>query len=106
MSGAVQGSLLDDLDEVGLRPLAPTTRTDLGRGAWLDVRRGWLTGSGTLFDRLVHDVPWRGERRQMYDRVVDVPRLLCFYDEEDPLPDPVLESARDALSAHYAAELG
>ena len=42
----------------------------------------------------------------MYDRVVDVPRLLCFYDEGDPLPDPVLSAARDALTEHYAAELG
>lgn len=42
----------------------------------------------------------------MYDRHVDVPRLLCFYDEEATLPDPVLTRARDALSHHYAAELG
>lgn len=106
MSGAVQASLLDDLTDVALRSLAPTTRTELGHGAWLDVRRGWLTGAATLFERLARDVPWRGERRQMYDRVVDIPRLLCFYDEQAPLPDPVLDSAREALSAHYAAELG
>jgi alkylated DNA repair dioxygenase AlkB len=42
----------------------------------------------------------------MYDRRVDVPRLLCFYDEDATLPDPVLTRARDALSAHYATELG
>lgn len=41
----------------------------------------------------------------MYDRVVEVPRLLCWYGEGAPLPSPVLEQARDALSAHYAAEL-
>jgi alkylated DNA repair dioxygenase AlkB len=51
-------------------------------------------------------VPWRAERRQMYDRRVDVPRLLCFYDETEPLPDRILTQARDALSAHYANELG
>jgi len=51
-------------------------------------------------------VPWRAERRQMYDRVVAVPRLLCFYGEHEPLPDPVLADARSALSTHYAAELG
>jgi alkylated DNA repair dioxygenase AlkB len=106
MTGAVQASLLDDLEDVGLRSLAPTRRTQLGHGAWIDLRRGWLTGAGVLFERLARDVPWRGERRQMYDRVVDVPRLLCFYDEEDPLPDPILTSARDALSAYYARELG
>ena len=42
----------------------------------------------------------------MYDRVVAVPRLLSFYDEDDALPDPVLVDARDALDAHYADELG
>ena len=42
----------------------------------------------------------------MYDQVVDVPRLLCFYGEGAALPDPALGQAREALSAHYAAELG
>ena len=42
----------------------------------------------------------------MYDRVVDVPRLLCFYDESEVLPHSVLTSARTALSNHYRAELG
>ena len=42
----------------------------------------------------------------MYDRIVDVPRLLCFYAEDQPLPDPVLHEARQALCEHYAQELG
>ena len=42
----------------------------------------------------------------MYDRVVDVPRLLHTYGEGEPLPDPLLEVAREALSAHYRPELG
>jgi alkylated DNA repair dioxygenase AlkB len=106
MPAALQASLLDDLDDVGLRSLSPIRRTNLSDGAWVDVRPGWLTGAGTLFERLARNVPWRAERRQMYDRVVDVPRLLSFYDEEDPLPDPVLVSARDALTSHYADDLG
>jgi alkylated DNA repair dioxygenase AlkB len=102
----LQTSLLDDLDDVGLRSLAPIRRTELTAGAWVDVRPGWVTGAGTVFERLASGVPWRAERRQMYDRRVDVPRLLSFYDEADPLPDPVLTSAREALTAHYASELG
>jgi alkylated DNA repair dioxygenase AlkB len=104
----VQGSLLEMLDrdgEPGIAPLAPE-RARLAHGAWVDVQRGWLTGSQVLFDRLMRQVPWRAERRQMYDRTVDVPRLQCFYGEDAPLPDPVLASARAALSAHYAAGLG
>ena len=106
MTAALQGSLFDQGGEVRLRPLGSLRRSRLGRGAWLDVLPGWLTGADVLFDRLVAGVPWRAERRQMYDRMVDVPRLVCFYGEDDALPDPVLATARDALTSHYARELG
>ena len=42
----------------------------------------------------------------MYERVVDVPRLLCFYTDGEQLPDPALAAARAALDEYYAAELG
>jgi alkylated DNA repair dioxygenase AlkB len=42
----------------------------------------------------------------MYDKMVDVPRLLCFYDEGATLPDPALTDALRALNAHYGPELG
>ena len=107
MSVLVQESLLDVSDEPVLRSLGGSVRrTTLARGAWVDLRRGWLTGSGAVFGRLVQTVPWRAEKRHMYDRVVAVPRLLCFYGEDAPLPDPVLTAARTALSAHYDPELG
>jgi alkylated DNA repair dioxygenase AlkB len=105
MSVAVQESLLDFGEEPAAGTLAPE-RVSLSRGAWVDVQRGWLAGSSTLFSRLAERVPWRAERRRMYDRTVDVPRLLCFYGADDTLPDPALMACRDALSAHYAAELG
>ena len=106
MQTALQPSLLDVADTVGLHPLATTARTELTRGAWVDLRRNWVSGADLLFERLVDHVPWRAERRQMYDRVVDVPRLVCFYDEDERLPDLVLDRARDDLSAHYRDELG
>ncbi|MET1072357.1 MAG: alpha-ketoglutarate-dependent dioxygenase AlkB [Umezawaea sp.] len=106
MSVPVQASLFDDSEAIGLRELTSVRRTALDRGAWVDVRPGWLSGASDLFAELADGVPWVAERRQMYDRVVDVPRLLSFYDERAPLPHPVLEAARTALSAHYAAELG
>jgi alkylated DNA repair dioxygenase AlkB len=81
-------------------------RTDLGRGAWIDVLPRWLTGADQVYERLARDVPWQAERRQMYDRVVDVPRLLCFYGENEELPLPILDEARDLLSAYYAQQLG
>jgi alkylated DNA repair dioxygenase AlkB len=107
MSVQVQESLLDVCDEPALGALGGSVRrTTLARGAWVDLRRGWLTGSGAVFGRLVQTVPWRAEKRHMYDRVVAVPRLLCFYGEDAPLPDPVLTAARRALTAHYGPELG
>ncbi|WP_030250874.1 alpha-ketoglutarate-dependent dioxygenase AlkB [Streptomyces violens] len=106
MSTHLQSSLFAAADETGLGPLDGIARTDLGLGAWIDVLPGWLTGADAVFDELVGTVPWHAERRQMYERVVDVPRLLCHYGEDEELPHPVLAEARDALSAHYAAELG
>lgn len=111
MSFAFQGSLLDDVADVGLRSLGTAVRrTELDRGAWVDIRPGWLTGADELFLRLSPGgsagVQWRGERRTMWDREVDTPRLLRFYGEHELLPDPVLTQARDRLSARYAAELG
>ncbi|GAA4507254.1 alpha-ketoglutarate-dependent dioxygenase AlkB [Actinoallomurus oryzae] len=107
MTLALQGSLLDCGDEIELGALGSSVRrTVLDRGAWIDLRPGWVTGSDVLFDRLVRAVPWHAERRHMYDRVVDVPRLLKFYGEDEELPKPILREARDALTAHYARELG
>lgn len=94
-SGPAVGSLGSDV-----------RRTWLSPGAWVDTRPGWVSGSEELFARLVRDVPWQAERRQMYDRVVDVPRLLAYYGDGVALPDPLLVEARGRLDEHYAAELG
>ena len=107
MNAVLQGSLLDLCGEAGPGPLGPSVlRTALARGAWIDLRRGWIAGADALFERLAGAVSWRAEKRYMYDRVVEVPRLLCFYPEGEPLPDPVLEDGRRRLSEHYAEELG
>jgi alkylated DNA repair dioxygenase AlkB len=107
MTSAFQGSLLDLSGEAGPGPLGESVRrTGLDHGAWVDLRPGWIGGADALFERLAETVPWREERRHMYDRVVDVPRLLSFYGEGEALPDPMLDEARQALNEHYAAELG
>jgi alkylated DNA repair dioxygenase AlkB len=107
MTGYFQGSLLDGDAGPEVAGLGDTVqRTELTQGAWVDVRPGWVSGADGLFLRLQGEVPWRAERREMYDRVVDVPRLVCFYNHDDALPDPALDVARDALSEHYARELG
>jgi alkylated DNA repair dioxygenase AlkB len=106
MNAVLQGSLLDLCGEAGPGPLGSSVRrVTLARGAWTDLRPGWIAGADALFERLAAAVPWRAEKRYMYDRVVEVPRLLCFYAEGQPLPDPVLDEARRRLDDHYRAEL-
>jgi alkylated DNA repair dioxygenase AlkB len=104
VSVAVQGSLFDHAE-----------RRQLGGGAWLDVRAGWLTGGqehggwagADLFDELEQAVPWRAERRQMYDRVLDVPRLVSFHDlSSEQAPHPAIARLRVRLNDIYARELG
>lgn len=104
MSLAFQPSLFGD-SYAGCGPLQPT-RTLLSAGAWVDHQPGWYAGADELFPRLVNDIPWRAESREMYDRVVDVPRLVHTYGIGAPLPDDSLSEARDALSTHYLPELG
>lgn len=101
-----QPSLLDEA-AVGVGALAGRVRrTSLSRGAWVDVLSGWFSGADEVFPVLVERVPWRAERREMYDRVVDVPRLVHTFGIGETLPHPALTEAREALSSYYAGELG
>lgn len=107
MTLAFQGSLLDDGTAPSYKPLGrEIQRVHLGQGAWVDLRPGWVSSADELFLALLHEVPWQAERRQMYEREVDVPRLLCFYGEDQPLPHPTLDELKKALGEHYHRELG
>jgi alkylated DNA repair dioxygenase AlkB len=107
MATVFQGSLFDAEQEFGLGDLRSSVRRrQLARGAWVDLAPGWLRGADALFERLASSVAWRAERRRMYDQVVSVPRLLCNYGAEQPLPDVALEHARRALDDYYGPELG
>jgi alkylated DNA repair dioxygenase AlkB len=103
-----QGSLLDGLtdDSATDDSVAGIQRHVLARGAWVDHAPGWLRNADELFLRLQDAVPWRAEQREMYDRVVAVPRLVCSYGVGDALPDPALVDALDDLNVRYGDELG
>jgi alkylated DNA repair dioxygenase AlkB len=104
---AFQASLLDCAQTVEVGRLGDTVeRRQLTDGAWIDLRPRWIAGADTLFERLHDNVTWHAERRPMYDKVVDVPRLLSFFAEDEPLPDPALVEAKAKLDAHYEQELG
>ncbi|GAA2658110.1 alpha-ketoglutarate-dependent dioxygenase AlkB [Paractinoplanes durhamensis] len=108
MSSNYQPSMLDLMAGPApvLEPLADRlVRHRLTAGAWVDVLPGWLQGSDEVFETLL-GIDWRADRRQMWDNVVDVPRLLRWFGGEEQLPHPALTEAKAALSAHYADELG
>jgi alkylated DNA repair dioxygenase AlkB len=73
-------------------------RIDLLYGAWIELCPGWVKNHDALFDVLERTVRWRSERRPMYDRVVDVPRLVAGPEDGG---HPLLEEMRLALSARY-----
>lgn len=104
---AFQPSLLDEIGPCGPDRLAGALRRmPLSEGAWVDVLPGWFRGADQVFARLVDEVPWRAEARPMYDRVVEVPRLVHTYGVGVPLPHAALTEARESLGDHYEAELG
>lgn len=56
--------------------------------------------AGLWFDTLRDQVAWEARQRPMYDRIVDVPRLVAAYRLDDPqLPMPLGEAARRLLKS-------
>ena len=77
---------------------------ELGAGAWVDHLPGWLEGHAALFEALRRTTRWEHHRRQMYERVVDVPRLVAELPADGP-GHPVLEQAAEVLSRRYGLAL-
>ncbi len=84
------------------RAFATARRIELGRGAWVDHVRGWVSGHDALFALLEGAMRWRSERRVMYERVVDVPRLLARV-PDDGDGHPMLLDMASALRDRYGA---
>jgi alkylated DNA repair dioxygenase AlkB len=112
MTVMLQGSLLDpelwaSPETAACEPLglAGAHHVELGAGAWVEHLPNWLPGADEIFDRLAENVPWKAERRRMYDRVVDVPRLVAWYSAGAQLPHRTLATARQQLSTHYDIDL-
>jgi alkylated DNA repair dioxygenase AlkB len=82
---------------------ARAERIELADGAWVDHVRGWVRGHDALFDQLERGLAWRSETMWMYERVVDVPRLLAGV-PRDGAGQPLIEDMRRALSARYGED--
>ena len=87
----------DILAPVPLAPLTVETRT-LRAGRRIEQIEATLASDGKA---VMRGTAWRSERRHMYDRIVDVPRLVASLPEDGP-GHPLVDRIRDVLSTHYA----
>lgn len=85
---------------------------DHGRQVLLDDASGRIVHTSSLvtpataqtwFRELRDGVPWHGERRVMYEREVEVPRLMAHFDLVDPALPPVLAAAASVVRAAVGA---
>ena len=91
-------------DEEPAFDLSAIERIDLPGGAWLDRVRGFLRGHTRVYEALAATTRWRSDRRMMYDREVDVPRLFAIFPDDGP-GHPICDPMRRALSEHYQEDL-
>ena len=80
--------------------LAGIVRYELPDGAWVDHLPGWIKGHEQIYDALVDTTAWHSGRRVMYERVVDVPRLLASFPADGP-GHPMLTRISQTLTQHY-----
>jgi alkylated DNA repair dioxygenase AlkB len=84
--------------------LARIARTDLGGGAWIDHLTEWVHGHESVLDVLWTTTRWEAHRRRMYERIVDVPRLVASLPDDGP-GHPLIPGLTAALAGHYGRPL-
>jgi alkylated DNA repair dioxygenase AlkB len=82
---------------------ATIRRRYLDASAWVDHAPGWLSGHELVMEDLARTTRWQQPRREMYDRTVDVPRLVASLPDDGP-GHPVLDEVRHALARRYLVE--
>ena len=75
-------------------------RIALDEASWVDYAYEWIPKHGELYETLKSMVSWETEKREMYERVVDVPRVLGSL-EPQAWPEPVRQAQR-WLETRYA----
>jgi alkylated DNA repair dioxygenase AlkB len=87
--------------EPAVRGFASLRRLALDEGSWIDYAPEFVTGHEALFARLASSMAWKSERRVMYEREVDVPRL--FASALVAQLDPALREVAAFLAPRYRA---
>ena len=88
------------LDEPTIDESVQPQRVELADGAWIEHWVGYLRGDAALLERIEAGTTWHANRRPMYDRIVDVPRLTASFPRDGAI-DPVLTTIRSHLERVY-----
>jgi alkylated DNA repair dioxygenase AlkB len=75
-------------------------RVQLDDTAWVEHAPSWVEGHQALMDELVRTTRWQSQRREMYERTVDVPRLTAALPDDGP-GHPLFAHIQRALAARY-----
>ena len=86
------------------RGFAGARRVELGDGAWIEHQPAWVIGHETVLETLWATTRWQAHRRRMYERVVDVPRLVATLPADGP-GHPLLAELGAALTSRYGRPL-
>ena len=100
-----QHSIFDDPEPLADPDFKAITRIPLGRLAWVDYLPNWVAGHDALFRDLSDRIDWHHHRRQMYERVVDVPRLTGSVPKPGRHQSGFVLSLGRMLSARYRRPL-
>jgi len=84
-----------------LNPDAAIERVQLDERSWVDVVRGWLSGSDLLYDAAADAVAWVPGKVWRYDHWVSEPRLGGYWKVGEPTPHPVVLDAHRWLQHRY-----
>jgi len=75
-------------------------RRELPGGAWYDHQEGFIRGHETLLELLETTTAWRTVQEEMYDRTVEVPRVLASLPGDGP-GHPIIGRIQTALGDRY-----
>jgi alkylated DNA repair dioxygenase AlkB len=82
------------------RAMGRLRRIDLDDSAWIDHCPSWVDGHQQLLDHLSATTRWQSMRREMYERMVEVPRLMAML-PDDGDGHPLFDEMARALEARY-----
>jgi len=86
------------------RSFATARRRALDETSWLELVPGWLSGSTSVFEALLMEVPWQQHHRRMFEQVVLEPRMTAQYRRLGDVPHRAIVDAAQALSDHYGVK--